>query len=66
MSNSTDLVGAVLALPEGAPFTVNGRTYSRHHGQVDGYADRLVIRAWNAAGRIVRVTLRDSSRIVIG
>lgn len=57
----------VLSLSDGDRFTVRGRTFTFAAGrQVDGYADRVVIRAWNSSGRLVPVTLRASSKVALG
>lgn len=67
MGGGVSPIDRVLSAADGERVTVNGRAFTRAAGtQVDGYADRMVFRMWNTAGRLVRVTVRETSKVVIG
>ena len=60
-------IDLVLSAQDGERVTVNGRVFTRAAGtQVDGYADRMVFRMWSTAGRLVQVTVRETSQVILG
>lgn len=60
-------IDLVFSADDGECVIVNGRVFARSTGtQVDVYADRTVFRMWNSEGRLVEVTVRETSSVLIG
>jgi len=58
-------IDLALSCPVGEKFSVNGRVFTRFSYSVSGYADRFVLKAWNAAGKVVDVTVRTDAKVAL-